>query len=211
MNNPPDYDDDGNALYKFDGFYFDASDKYHGVKYTETYTYDEGGELDGLVNALTEAEIRAHFGEEVTDANRKYDINNDGVIDEKDVEANFTFDEYISDVDDKCTTYNKYPFRLTDSIAYYNKELPTQIVSIPFIKSDYETTIKNETDYLFAETFKTDYLGDITYKPTVDNNVRIDRGNYSAFERHLKLAEVKTLNDLAEYSNGSFFNVQKVN
>jgi hypothetical protein len=54
-------------------------------------------------------------------------------------------------------------------------------------------------------------LGDITYKPTVDNNVRIDRGNYSAFERHLKLAEVKTLNDLAEYSNGSFFNVQKVN
>jgi len=177
MKNPIDFDDDGNPLYKFDGFYFDEADKYHGVKYTETYTYDEGGELDKLVNG----------------------------------QDTITFDNYVNDIDDSITTYNKYPFRLTDSIVYYNKELPTQIVSIPFIKSDYETTIKNETDYLFAETFKTDYLGDITYKPTVNNNVRIDRGNYSAFERHLKLAEVKTLNDLAEYSNGSFFNVQKVN
>ena len=177
MKNPIDFDDDGNPLYKFDGFYFDETDKYHGVKYTETYTYDEGGELDKLVNG----------------------------------QDTITFDEYVNDIDDSITTYNKYPFRLTDSIVYYNKELPTQIVSIPFIKSDYETTIKNETDYLFAETFKTDYLGGITYKPTVDNNVRIDRGNYSAFERHLKLAEVKTLNDLVEYSNGSFFNVQKVN
>jgi len=170
-------DDDGNTLYMFDGFYADEDDKYHGVKYTETYTYDEGGELDKLVNG----------------------------------QDTITFDDYVNDIDDSITTYNKYPFRLTDSIVYYNKELPTQIVSIPFIKSDYETTIKNETDYLFAETFKTDYLGDITYKPKVDNNVRIDRGNYSAFERHLKLAEVKTLNDLVEYSNGSFFNVQKVN
>lgn len=177
MKNPIDFDDDGNPLYKFDGFYFDEADKYHGVKYTETYTYDEGGELDKLANG----------------------------------QDTITFDNYVNDIDDSITTYNKYPFRLTDSIVYYNKELPTQIVSIPFIKSDYETTIKNETDYLFAETFKTDYLGDITYKPTVDNNVRIDRGNYSAFERHLKLAEVKTLNDLVEYSNSSFFNVQKVN
>jgi len=178
-NKPPkeEHDDDGHEIYKFDGFYFDEADKYHGVKYTETYTYDEGGELDKLVNG----------------------------------QDTITFDDYVNDIDDNITTYNKYPFRLTDSIVYYNKELPTQIVSIPFIKSDYETTIKNETDYLFAETFKTDYLDGITYKPTVDNNVRIDRGNYSAFERHLKLAEVKTLNDLVEYSNGSFFNVQKVN
>jgi len=172
-------DDDGNKLYKFKDFVYDDSTayKHYGVKYEETYTYDEGSELDTLVKGQ--------------DA--------------------FTFYEYVNDINDTITSYNKYAFSLVNSTRYYDKRLDTQIVSIPYVKSDYEAIIKNETDYLFADTFKRDYLNDITYKPTVENDVRIDRGNYAAFEKHLKLGEIKSMETMENFSNGSFFNIQKVN
>ena len=171
-------DDDGNTLYMFDGFYADETDKYHGIKYTEIYNYEEGGELDNLVNG-----------------------NINGI----------SFAEYVSDTNETYVDFNKYPFSVIDSTVYYDKRLDTQIVSIPYVKSDYEAVIENKTDYLFADIFKTDYLNEITYKPILEKDVRIDRGNYAAFERHLKLAEVKTMEDMENYSNGSFFNIQKVN
>ena len=177
-NKPPKekHDDDGKPLYMFDGFYVD--DKYHGIKYTETYNYEEGSELDKLIK---------------------------GEI------ARITFEDYISDANETYVDFNKYAFSTIDSTVYYDKQLDTQIVSIPYVKSDYEVLIKNETDYLFADTFKVDYLDGITYEPSVDKDVMIDRGNYAAFERHLKLAEVKTMEDMENYSNNSFFNIQKVN
>lgn len=122
-----------------------------------------------------------------------------------------TFEDYVSDANETYVDFNKYAFSTIDSTVYYDKRLDTQIVSIPYVKSDYEVLIKNETDYLFADTFKTDYLNGITYKPILEKDVRIDRGNYAAFERHLKLAEVKTMEDMENYSNNSFFNIQKVN
>ncbi len=172
-------DDDGNVLYKFDGFYFDEAAKYSGVKYFETYNYEEGGELDNLIKGRIE-----------------------GII----------FEDYIEpSVDEKYTDFNKYAFVTRNSIMNYTKELDTQIVSIPYISSEYTATIKDNTDYLYADVFKTDYLDGITYKPEIENNVFIDRGNYSAFERHIRLSEVKTLEDMENYGNGSFFNVQKTN
>ena len=168
-------------LYIYDEFYLDKNDKYHGVKYTETYNYEEGGELDYLISPP----------EEVTNS--------------------FTFEQYVKDKEDRYTTFKKYAFNTSGLASYYDKELYNQIVIVPYIKTDYEAIIENKTDYLFADVFKTDYLNEITYKPIVDNDVRIDRGNYAAFERHLKLAEVKTMEDMENYTNNSFFNIQKVN
>lgn len=136
----------------------------------------------------------------------EYNYEQDGEIDKM---TDGEFEKYI--IDDDPVDFNKYPFSVIDSTVYYDKRLDTQIVSIPYVKSDYEVLIKNETDYLFADTFKTDYLNGITYKPILEKDVRIDRGNYAAFERHLKLAEVKTMEDMENYSNNSFFNIQKVN
>lgn len=183
-------DDDGNIIYKYGDFIYDGDDKYHGVKYTETYTYEEGGELDNLVkNGET------------------YTITIDGQTEEK----TFTFEDYINDVDDNCVTYNKYAFNTGNSTIYYNKLIDKENITFSYIKSDYTAQIKNEADYLFSDVFHTDYLNGITYKPTVEADVRINRGNYSAFERHLKLGEVKTMEDMENYSNNSFFHVQKVN
>lgn len=49
-------DQDGNKLYYYGKFRIDTKTsmgKYHGVKYTETYIYDEGSDLDNLVNSGT--------------------------------------------------------------------------------------------------------------------------------------------------------------
>jgi hypothetical protein len=41
--------------------------------------------------------------------------------------------------------------------------------------------------------------------PKVDVNVTIDRGGVSVFEKHYKLAECNTMQDLQNYHNGEFF------
>ena len=56
--------------------------------------------------------------------------------------------------------------------------------------------------------FMEDYKLGITF---IDNNagsVAIDRGNAAAFERHLRLSENKTMQDLEQYGNG-FFSLKK--
>ena len=48
----------------------------------------------------------------------------------------------------------------------------------------------------------------ISYTPVEKIDVFIDRGSTSVFDRHIRLSEVKTLNDMLEYSNGSYFTMQ---
>ena len=60
-------------------------------------------------------------------------------------------------------------------------------------------------DYAFdAYLAKEDYLTNFSNLPKVDVNVTIDRGGVSAFERHYKLTECNTMQDLETYGNGWF-------
>lgn len=52
---------------------------------------------------------------------------------------------------------------------------------------------------------KEEYLTCFSSPPKVDVNVTIDRGGVSAFERHYKLSECNTMQDLEQHSNGAFF------
>ena len=52
---------------------------------------------------------------------------------------------------------------------------------------------------------KEDYLTAFSLPPKVDVNVTIDRGGVSAFEKHYKLAECNTMQDLVNYGNHYFF------
>ena len=52
---------------------------------------------------------------------------------------------------------------------------------------------------------KEDYLTGFSLPPKVDVNVTVDRGGASAFERHYKLSECNTMQDLENYQNGYFF------
>lgn len=143
--------------------------KYHGVKYTDTYSYERYGALYDLVE-------RGSFEEYINSAQRGFE---------------------------------KYPF---SSKANNVKTMAAgdRFVNIPYVSSDFEMnfdyreTVDNE---LFNFIYKEDLLNGIHYKPIIENKAFILRGTNAAFERHLRLGEVKTLEDLENYHNGSFFNI----
>ena len=66
----------------------------------------------------------------------------------------------------------------------------------------------NVSEYLIpydAYLTKEEYLINFSLPPKVDVDVTIDRGGTSAFERHYKLGECNTMQDLENYHNGYFF------
>jgi hypothetical protein len=70
-------------------------------------------------------------------------------------------------------------------------------------------TRKNGDGYSYANDAyltKEEYLTGFSLPPKVDVNVTIDRGGVSAFEKHYKLSECNTMQDLVNYGN-NFFNI----
>lgn len=67
---------------------------------------------------------------------------------------------------------------------------------------------KDKDGYSYANDaylVKEDYLTNFSLPPKVDVNVTVDRGGVSAFEKHYKLSECNTMQDLVNYQNGYFF------
>jgi hypothetical protein len=66
----------------------------------------------------------------------------------------------------------------------------------------------NQTNTTISGITKEEYLFGIISKPEVKNDVFIDRGITTVFEKHLKLSEVRTLEELQRYGRG-YFNLTK--
>lgn len=66
----------------------------------------------------------------------------------------------------------------------------------------------NQTNTSLSALTKEEYLFGITSTPEVKNDVFIDRGITTIFERHLKLSEVTSLGELTRYGK-NYFNVTK--
>ena len=60
------------------------------------------------------------------------------------------------------------------------------------------------TDFQNADYIMEDYQLGISFVANNNDNVYVDRGNATAFERHMRLSEVDTLEDLENYGNGMF-------
>lgn len=60
------------------------------------------------------------------------------------------------------------------------------------------------TDFQNADYFMEDYQLGIAFVANNNENVYVDRGSATAFERHMRLSEVDTLQDLENYGNGMF-------
>lgn len=56
--------------------------------------------------------------------------------------------------------------------------------------------------------FKEDYLLGVSYVPETNIDVSYNNGTASAWEKHFKLGECNTYNDLVDYNNGSEFNIE---
>lgn len=146
-----------------------------GVKYTETYSYEEGGEID----AMSDNDFDKYVKGENTN--------------------NYRFD------------FHKYPFGVNGNMSRTEVYTHRGNLTWDYISTDSEVTDDGDVDYMYADIIKENYLTGITYKPEVESSVFIDRGNYSAFERHIALSQVNTMEDLETYRNGGFFNMQNVN
>ncbi len=66
----------------------------------------------------------------------------------------------------------------------------------------------NQTNLTLSAITKEEYLFGIISKPEIKSDVFIDRGITTVFEKHLKLSEVRTLDELERYGK-NYFNVTK--
>ena len=183
MNEFAKYDDDGRMLYHFSEFERDEDDLYHGVKYTDQYTFEWDSDIvkdfyQGDENATEKTLNQAKFN------------------------------EYINGED---TLNNKqYEFSLRNTRNVDERQINNETAIISYTRSTFEATIKNEVDYEYNRVFRDEYYNGITYSPTKKSDVFIDRGNAAAMEKCIALGEIRTLDDLLLYKNGSFFRIESI-
>lgn len=170
-------DDDGNQLYKWKNFVWD-NDTNIGIKYEEEYNYEEGSDLDKLIN-------------------NTFTING--------IDQTFSFTDYVDGKYDKMIPNVKFEFITINNSFDYNKTIAHQDVNIVSILTDFEVCRNDFNDFAEYELFKEDYLNGITYKPTKNIDVHIERGSTSVFDKHIAFGEIKTMDDMVTYKNGSFF------
>lgn len=202
-------DDDGNKLVFFNKFEPDywyctgcneenEEKNYHGIKYEEIYFFDDDSEIVDLIKANEFYEyIKGEF--DVDDENKgqlkmfeKYvfsTYNNTMTRNKQLSEKRVEFNDIISNATVRITQYQDldyeyYKFINNNDIVHINEINPNEI---------------NRHEF---------YEG-ISFTPTEEFNVYIDRGTTSIFDKHIRFGEIKTLQDMEEFSNGSFFNLQE--
>lgn len=89
--------------------------------------------------------------------------------------------------------------------SFVEKKIGTEKAIVSHVNSIMEYDEK--TDSYHIPYHKDEYLIGITYKPVVKKDINVDRGVNASFEKHIKLGEVKTLEDMELYGNG-FFNIK---
>ena len=102
----------------------------------------------------------------------------------------------------------------TSGLQYFDYNTTRQVYNdtenlnqtIPLTTVKYKAEGWNQTNTSLSGITKDEMLLFITEKPKVESDVFIERSTFSVFDSHLKLSEIKTLQDLEEYGNG-FFNL----
>jgi hypothetical protein len=56
-----------------------------------------------------------------------------------------------------------------------------------------------------SRTIREEWMEGLYHQPKVVSNVSIDRGNGASYERHIRLGEIHTMEDLENCQNGSFY------
>ena len=174
------YDDDNNKLIKWDKFvrYNDENEnKKIGIKYQETYNYEEGSDLDKLI---------------------KGEFTLEGV------NETFTFEKYISGEYNKQLPTYKFEFITYNNSFNYNKTIAHQDVNIVSTLTDFEANRNSFEEYTESDFYREDYFNGITYQPKKNIDVNIQRGSTSVFDKHIAFGEIKTLEDMEQHSGKKF-------
>lgn len=209
-------DDDKNIYHSWKDFVYDDTEAYckEGIKYEETYNYVEEEDLDKLV--------RGTFVLKDKDGNEIEVKDEDGnVVDKKDY-----FKRYTKGDLDTNFKYYKFEFITYNNYLHYQKTIANQTANIVTIQTDFTMYNSNNNEFMEVTSlnlteeekkkgfnnlgipmFRKEYLNGITYSQSKNKDVNIERGTYSVFDKHIRFSEVKTLEDMEDFQNSSFFSL----
>ena len=195
-------DEDKNVIHYWKDFTYENNT---GIKYTETYNYIEGSDLDQLIKG----EFKLVIG---------YTEDGEPIYDE----TIFSFDEYVNGKYDDNLKSFKFEFITLNNELTYSKTIANQEVNIISTLTDFEIFKNNNDEFMEVHSmdeenfndkgismYRHDYFNGITYAPTKKIDVRIERGSTSCFQQHIAFSEIKTVNDMTAYRNGSFFKINE--
>ena len=197
---------------------------------TEYTVVDGKVTINGTEYTVEDGKVTIDYvvvGDKVTIGETKYKVE-DGKVTINDKEytiiKNKDFYKYVNgDYDDKQANandaqnikkYEKYEFSTNNNTLSYTQRVNNTDLELSCVISDYETIcireIDNEDDSQFdgVAISRLPFYESISYTPVEKIDVFIDRGSTSVFDRHIRLSEIKALNDMLEYSNGSYFTMQ---
>lgn len=105
-----------------------------------------------------------------------------------------------------------FPFYTSLNETERERVVGTEVKKDTFISGAYEQTITHSwaDEMMASPIFKTDNLSSLVFRPDVHNDIYIQRGDNAAFERHIRLSEIKTIDDLMQYSNGGYYQVEQL-
>ena len=121
------------------------------------------------------------------------------------------------DVDDEDTNapyyfklYEKMEFDTSNNLYTYDIKIGNRMKEIPYFRTDYETNVDiRHVDVEKTPLIRYDYYNGVSFQPSINKDVNIERGITQAFEKHIKFSEIKTFEDLENYANGGFFVMSK--
>lgn len=110
----------------------------------------------------------------------------------KRVDVGGDFDHYEIDFNNKIVTIYNKDFGLS------REGYLSTITDIP------RGEIWNQEEAISSPVIKKEYLNHISDEPQIDVDIEFDRGNATAFEKHFKMWECNTFEDLENYGNNYF-------
>ena len=230
-------DDDGNYKYYFKDFEADTTSPYganHGVKYTETYIYYKGDTSYEVIKRFISGEDYEEG--DIIPYDKYKELSVDDKKKCKPVEETIwslrdsgkeKFDAYINGEFDReykpdgmteedadapyyYRLYDKMEFYTGDNIYSYNIRIGNRINKVPFLRTNFTTTVDiKHVDIEERPLIRYDYYNGVSFQPSVNEDVYVERGVTQAFEKHIKFSEIKTFEDLENYANGGFFVISK--
>lgn len=101
---------------------------------------------------------------------------------------------------------DKFLRRSVDFIDNNNNLSSKEIYRTDF---SFESQGFNETNVILSGIVKNEYLLGITDTPKIENDIFIDRGNTSVFDKHMKLSGIFSVQQLEQFGNGEFNIIKK--
>ena len=184
---------------------------------TEIDYYRDGLVISGLTDSKID-DLKSYNASDTYISN--FDINKQGYINYNGVSVSghsriVSTNDPIVYVFDAITGVTMGTNSQVHGLQYKDYTATTRNVSIDGIKDTIPLTEMryigegwNETNVSLSAITKEEYLFGITSKPTVESDIFIDRGITTVMDKHLRLSEIRNIDELVRYGNG-LYNIRK--